>query len=168
MAITEDIYARCRLCLQQAAHLLDGEKIDAIAIQARRKTADIAQSTFYAMLKHAFITPIDREDLWLIHTAAEHIHREAENTALRFCRGEQHPSSEEETIRRVVAACCTATEQIMSSFPALEISASHKRILREAECLCHAADRIGESAYRVVEACERFIIVLQYAALKNT
>ena len=179
MSIAEDIYARCRFCSEQAAHILsdicDGKKIDPITVQARRNSADIAGDTFYTMLRQTFITPIDREDLWLMYQAAEAILCEAENTALTLCEQEER-SPVCEAMIRAAAACCSMTKERILSFPRSDISAQYKRILRKAEHTCCTVNssvyiptqRIRESVRRVIDVCEQFITVLEYATLKNT
>ncbi len=181
MAIAEDIHARCRLCTAEAATILSGMidsvTVEPIAVQARRSAADIAGDTVYALLGRAFITPIDREDLWLMHETAEQVWREAEDTALLLYHcGRQLPPACEAAIR-TAAACCTAAGQITAAFPHIDATRQRMRVLREAQRICHTtvhtcfADattrRVCEGVYRVIRACELLIGVLRYAAMKS-
>ncbi len=181
MAIAEDVYARCRLCTAEAAAILvgmiDGSRIEPIAVQARRTAADIAGDTVYALLSRAFITPIDREDLWLMHKAAERVWCEAEDTAMLLYHCGRRLPSVCETVIRAAAACCAAAGQITEAFPNSDTAAQRLRVLREAQRTCHTtvhthfADatvrRICEGAYRVIGACEQLIGILRYTAMKS-
>ncbi len=181
MAIADDIYARCRVCTDKAATILtdiiNGSKLEPMAVQARRTAADIAGDTAYALLCHAFITPIDREDLWLLRESAERVWCAAEDTAmLLYHCGRLLPAACEPVIQ-AVAACCTAAGLVIEVFPDPDSTAQQMRVLREAQRTCHItmrncfADvtvrRICEGAYRVITACEQLIAVLRYAAMKN-
>ncbi len=181
MAIAQDIYARCRVCADEAATVLadmiDSQKLEPMAVQARRTAADIAADTVYALLGHAFITPIDREDLWLLREAAERVWCAAEDTAmLLYHCGRQLPPACKPVIH-AAAACCTAAGQIAEVFPNPDATAQQMRVLREAQRTCHitirncfadvTARRICEGAYCVIAACEQLITVLRYAAMKN-
>lgn len=181
MAIAEDIYRRCRVCTDKAATVLTdmikGNKLEPTAVRARRTAADIAGDTAYALLGHAFITPIDREDLWLLRETAERLLCTAEDTAILLYHCRQQLPCTCEPVIRAVAACCTATEQILENVPNPDGTAQQMRLLREAERTCHTtihdyfADatvrHICESTYRVIAACERLIAVLRYTAMKN-
>lgn len=181
MAIAEDIHARCRLCTEKAASMLadmiTGDRIDPVTVQARRTAADIAGVTTYALLNRAFITPIDREDLWLMWETSERLCREAEDTALILYHGGRELPSVCKTMIRATVACCEATGKITDLFPSLDTAVQQFRLLREAQHTCHVtihncfADatvrQVCESAYRVIGACEQLIHVLRYAALKN-
>lgn len=181
MAIAEDIHARCRLCAAEAAAILtgmiNGDRMEPIAVQARRTAADIAGDTVYALLGRAFITPIDREDLWLMREAAERVWCEAEDTAMLLYHCGHPLPSVCETVIRTTAACCVTAEQVTEAFPAIDTVVQQTRVLREAQRLCHTtmrncfadttARRVCESAYRVIAACEQLIRALRYAALKS-
>ncbi len=181
MGIAEDIYARCRVCTDKATAVLidmiDNHTLEPTAVLARRTAADIAGDTTYALLCRAFITPIDREDLWLLREAAEHVWCTAENTAiLLYHCGRQLPGACEPVVRGA-ATCCTAAGQVAEVFPSPDTIAQQMRVLREAQHTCHItlhncfADvtvrRICESAFRVIDSCEQLIAVLRYTAMKN-
>ncbi len=181
MAIAEDIYARCRICTEEAAtvltNMIGNIKLDPIAVQSRRTAADIAGDTAYALLGHAFITPIDREDLWLLRETSERVWCAAEDTAmLLYHCGRQLPVACEPVIR-ATATCCATAGQIVEVFPNSDVTARSMRVLREAQYTCHItthncfADvtvrRLCEGAYRVITACEQLIAVLRYVAMKN-
>lgn len=181
MAIAEDIYKRCRVCTDKAATVLndmiENKALEPAAVRARRTAADIAGDTAYALLCRAFITPIDREDLWLLRETAERVWCSAEDTAiLLYHCGRKLPCACKPVIR-AATACCTAAGQVAEVFPNPDTTAHQMRLLREAEHTCHTtmrdcfADitvrRICESAYRVIAACERLIAVLRYTAMKN-
>ncbi|MBR5540471.1 MAG: hypothetical protein IKU56_03745 [Clostridia bacterium] len=181
MAIAEDVYARCRLCTVQAATILtgmiNGVKIEPIAVQARRTAADIAGDTVYALLGRAFITPIDREDLWLLHETAEHVWCEAENTALLLYHCDRQLPRACEAVVRSSIACCTAARQIAEAFPTPDTTTQQMRALREAQRIYHTTvhsnftdatiRRICEGTHRVITACEQLIGVLRYTAMKS-
>ena len=181
MAIAEDIYARCQLCTAEAATILTGminrSKIDPIAVQARRTAADIAGDAVYALLGHAFITPIDREDLWLLREAAERVRCEAEEAALLLYHCDHQLPAVCEPVVHMAAACCTAAGQIAEEFPNATAAAKQLRVLREAQRTCHTtlyncfadatARRLCDGTYHVIAACEQFIRALQYAAMKS-
>ncbi len=181
MGIAEDIYARCRVCTGKAANVLadmiEKNTLTPTTVRARRAAADIATDAVYASLCHAFITPIDREDLWLLQEAAEHVCCAAEDTAiLLYHCGRRLPSACESVVRATIA-CCTAAEQILESFPDPDTAALQMRVLREAEQVCHVtlhdcfADvtvrRICKASYRVIAACRQLIALLRYTAMKN-
>lgn len=181
MAIAEDIYVRCRVCTNNAATVLtdmiNGNRLEPIAVLARRTAADIAGDTAYALLARAFITPIDREDLWLLRETSEHVWRVAEDTALLLYHcGQQLPCACKPIIQ-AAAECCTAAGQIVEAFPDPDTTAQQMRLLRKAQRTYHTtihsyfADvtvrRICKSAYRVITACEQLITSLRYAAMKN-
>lgn len=181
MAIAEDVYARCQLCTTEAAAILtgmiNGNKIDPIAVQARRTAADIAGDAAYALLGHAFITPIDREDLWLLREAAERVWCEAEEAALLLYHCDHQLPAACEPAVHMAAACCTAAGQIAEEFPNVTAAAKRLRVLREAQRTCHTtlcncfaddtARRVCDKAYRVMAACEQLICALRYAAMKS-
>lgn len=181
MGIAEDIYARCRICTDKAAAVLtdmiDKNTLDPTTVRARRAAADIAADAVYASLCQAFITPIDREDLWLLQEAAEHVCRAAEDTAILLYHGGRRLPAACVPVIRATIACCAAAKQILEAFPDPDTAARQLRVLREAEHLCHVtlhdcfADvtvrRICEAAYRVTVACGQLIAVLRYAAMKN-
>ncbi len=181
MAIAEDIYARCRVCTNEAAtlltDLLNSEKPDPMTVQARRTAADIAGNAIYALLRHAFITPIEREDLWLLRETAERVWRTAEDTALLLYHCEQPLPPACEPVVCMAITCCTVAKQLAEAFPNVESIPKQMRLLREAEYTYHAALRtcfaddaarsLCEGVYRVITACEQFIAVLRYVAMKN-
>ena len=181
MAIAEDIYTRCRVCTKQAANILldmiDGKKLNPMTVQSRRTAADVAGDTTYSLLGHAFITPIDREDLWLLREAAEQVWRTAEDTAiLLFHCGRQLPSVCEPVIQATIT-CCAAAGKITEMFPHPDATLPQMRVLREAQHICHTtirncfadvtARRICEGACRAIAACEMLISILRYTAIKN-
>ncbi len=181
MAIAEDIYARCRMCTDKAATILidmvNGNPLEPMTVRARRTAADIAGDAAYASLCHAFITPIDREDLWLLREAAEDVWCAAEEASiLLYHCGRQLPVACEPVIR-ATAACCTATGQVAEIFPNPDSTVQQMRVLREAQRACHItihncfADvtvrRICEGAYHVIAACRQLIAVMRYIAMKN-
>lgn len=181
MAIAEDIYARCCVCADKAATVLmdmiNNNTLEPTTVRARRTAADIAGDTAYTLLSHAFITPIDREDLWLLREAAERVWRAAEDTAiLLYHCGRQLPCACEPVIR-AAAACCTVARQLVEAFPRPNTGTQQMRVLREAQHICHittrncfgdvTARRICESTHHVITTCEQLIAVLRYAAIKN-
>lgn len=181
MAIANDIYTRCRVCTEKAATILTdmtkGNYPEPLSIKTRRTAADVAGDATYALLCHTFITPIDREDLWLLRDAAERVWRTAEDTALLsyYC-GQLIPCTCESVIH-AAAACCTVAKQVVEIFPRTDTIVQQMRILRESQYTCHItmcncfADTtvqcICESAYRVIMACEKLIDTLRYTAIKN-
>lgn len=181
MAITADIRARCRLCTDQAAGILTGmirgKRTEPIAVQARRTAADIAADTVYTLLQRTFITPIDREDLWLMHESAERIWREAEETALLLYHSMGQLPHACEVAIRAAATCCTSVSEVIETFPDLNTTSQQMHVLREAERICHmtlrnsfadtAVERVCRSIQRVLRACEELIRILRYIAVKN-
>ena len=181
MAIAEDIYARCRVCTDKAVgvltDILNNHALDPTAVQARRTAADIAADTTYALLCRAFITPIDREDLWLLRETAEHVWCAAEDTSLLLYRyGRQLPHTCAPIIHATIA-CCAAAKQVTEAFPSPDTIAQQMRVLREAQHTCHTTlhdcftdvttRRICQHAFCVITACEHLIAALRYAAMKN-
>lgn len=178
MAITEDCYTRCRHCITSAKTVLEelqrGQVPNPAAVQARRTAADIAGETTYRLLRHAFITPIDREDLWALWASAERIWRTAEDTALVLyhsgctlpydCKG------------AIVAAadCCNETAAASETTK----TASAYRAVRAAQTLCHTTlhnrfadagtQRLCIGTLQTVAACEDWLSLFQYVILKNT
>ncbi len=175
MAITEEIYERCNRCLQDAAALLQalsaGNTFTPAAVTARRTAADIAADVAVTELQKAFITPIDREDLWLLWDGCEAVLRAAEDTALTlYCAGRGTPSCCAALLRQ--ASACAAAPEVPHSLPAA------LRAIREAERSCletertlfadSTARRVCEAVRHLITACERVITQTRYCTLKNT
>lgn len=82
MAITEDILIRCQQVLEESAALLEGgQKITLDEINAKRKASNIASKAAFLLLKKAFITPFDREDIWSFQQACESLKEAAQEVA---------------------------------------------------------------------------------------
>ncbi|MBQ9963957.1 MAG: hypothetical protein IJP14_02425 [Clostridia bacterium] len=181
MAIAEDIYERCKRCLRDAAALTkslqDGKAVTPADVSARRAAADIAADTVFCLLRQAFITPIDREDLWALRDSCEAVLRAAEDTALvLYCAGRGVPPCCAPVLEQAARACAVPLK-LWERFPHIA-SGNALSPLREAERVCYetkravfadaTARRVCEAAVKTVAACERAVGQLQYRALKNT
>lgn len=177
MAIANEICDRASGCVKQASVILSdarqGRVCDPTTVFARRGAADIAATSLYGILNKAFVTPIDREDLWLIHTAGEAVIQTTEDLVLCFYHaGRPVPSS--------LCEAMNAVEQCLSlSAKADDEQGADKRWqgLRHAERVLHrtlrdtfadaTARRCAYRALRVVDACRRWLNAHRYSNLKN-
>lgn len=108
MGITEDILLRCQQVLEESAALLEGvHKLTLDEINVKRKASNIASEAAFLLLKKAFITPFDREDIWSFRQACESIKEAAQEVAFakkNFLEG-----------ANACRALALATEQLLHS-----------------------------------------------------
>lgn len=180
MGIAEDIGVRCRRCLHEAAQTLEavsrGEVSSPVTVRARRVAADIAADAACAALGRAFITPLDREDLWLLRQCAEAVLCAAEEVGLCAYHGGVLPDCCVPLLQ-ATAHGCRQLGTVWERFPDADITAPLLRPLREAHAILHTlrhdrfADmtvrRLTDGVGRVIDAGIRLAECRQYAALKN-
>lgn len=171
MAITEEILDRCRHCCRTAKQTLltlsEGGFLDPSTVTIRRRAANISADASFALLRRAFITPLDREDVWQLRYHSERLLRESENTALRV-QGANERCRSFDTVYKA-ADCCDLLHVAMERFPNPFDVASvysaiedlHCRLLRETDSV------LTESLVCVAVACEELLFWLQYVLLKN-
>ena len=179
MAIAEEIYERGQRCLREAAVWLqqaaDGQIPTPGAIAARRTAADMAADTATALLRQAFITPIDREDLWVFWEACEAVLCAVEEVALTaYCCGRTVPTGCANAVIQTAAVC----RGIAENFPNSTVTVPVLRSLRDAERTCYetrravfenaTARRICEALQEALRACAAVCSVQRYCAVKNT
>lgn len=179
MGIAEDIYARCRRSLQDGNALLTaamgGVFPDTATVTARRIAADVADEATFALLARAFITPLEREDLWQLRRQAEEIHVAAEEVALSVHHGGVLPDC------CVTLLCgaqqgCEAVAVWFDTFPRLPSDAP-LRVIRDSQRQLYALrhERFGDMTVRrltdriatFTDTLIRFIDVCRYLFLKN-
>ncbi len=182
MAIAEDIYARCARCLCDAAELARaltvGKTVVPTDVTARRAAADIAADTTFGLLRQAFITPVDREDLWTLWGCAEAVLRAVEDTALSlYCAGRGLPSECVSAMQQL-AECCESPVVAIESRLKTEALTTAVQTIRQAVHRCYETERAvfaNATARRTCQsmligaaACERVVAQLRYMILKNT
>ena len=181
MAIAEDVYERCRACTVNAATILEnivvGKPVQPSAVAARRTAADIAGDTTAALLRQAFITPIEREDLWRLRSLSERLWREAENTALFVSRQRKPLPIPCRQIFHAAAVACQSVGQAFEQFPRHHALACTLRPLRDAERLCHTVaheycddvttGHLCQAVLRLIAQAEMLSEALQYIQIKN-
>ena len=153
-----------------------GGALSPTAVHARRLAADIAADAACAALGRAFITPLDREDLWLLRQRAEGVLCAAEEVALCVYHGGVLPDCCVPLLT-AVAAGCRQLEKAWERFPEADGAAPVLRTLREAEMVRHTlrherfADmtvrRLTDSLGRVPDAGVALWESMRYVALKN-
>jgi hypothetical protein len=175
VTVAADIPARVRDCAYKAATILeDGQAVTPDTVLARRTAADIALSALFGALKAAFITSVDREDLWRLCDAGERVLRAAEelHLSLRCCsRTVSVPICA--VCKSLADACRACAESVGGTVDAKTLSR-----VRRAEHLCQTMryERYADGAVRtvcdsgaaVIDACDHLLYTLRYTVLKNT
>ncbi len=179
MGIAEDIYTRCRRSLRDGTATLaavkNGTYPDPTSVTARRIAADMADEAALVLLARAFITPIEREDLWQLRRGAEAVHIAAEDVALGVYHGGVLPASCAVLLDNA-ATCCEAVAAWFESFPRLPTTAP-LRLIRDSQQQLHTLrhERFGDMTVRrltdrlteFTDTLIRFVDVCRYTFLKN-
>ena len=88
------------------------------SIRLRRRTADIAMRGTFDELRHAFITPIDREDLLRMRQVCESVTYHAEEvTMLLFAQKQSALPCEKHELLQSVIHECRLLKTALESFP---------------------------------------------------
>ena len=160
----QEHYAFCERMIAQAAALLkdlqNGHTPNEGDIRRRRRTGAIALQGLYDALRHMFITPIDREDMWRLCALSERVLFAAEETALR-CSADTHD-------RGTLAEMCRQLHKAVAAFPSfrredevLEHIAALQPFLTALRCSSHAEEQA------LPQACAQLVDELLFVALKN-
>lgn len=171
MAITEEILERCRQCCLAAKQTLltlsEGRFLDPTTVIIRRRAADISAEASFALLRRAFITPLDREDVWQLRYRAERLWRESENTALRVQGAKERCRSFDMVYK--AADCCDVLHVAMERFPNPFDVASVYSVIEDLHCrLLRETDSVlTDNLFCVAAACDDLLFWLQYVLLKH-
>ncbi len=119
------IYEQCENSIREALRALEQlRQRQAITdetvrtIRLRRRTADIAMQATFEELRHAFITPIDREDLLRLRQVTEKVAYYTEEAVLALFRQRQptvHPN--DTALLSAINEECRLLQVVVSSFP---------------------------------------------------
>lgn len=176
------IYTQCENSLRQAQEILDSlRQRRAITettirdIHRRRHTADIAMQATFEELRHAFITPIDREDIWRLRQITEAVVHSTEDAVLTFFRHRQsvmHPN--DNALLCAVNTACRLLQAAMESFPSYPRSNAvlgHLTALEKQHRQCEelTGSEIGDAPLKNISAaCFSAAEILRYILLKVT
>ena len=163
-------YLFCERCLAQTTAILNdlaqGHPPNIDSVHRRRHKDRIALKALYDALRHAFITPIDREDLWLLCTTAQRVLSAAEDLALRADHVRLHTGDGWSSLRSV----CRALQKSVAAFPRFQreetFFASVDTVQSQLLAIKNHLD-LPADAYALIGACETFADTLLIAALKN-
>ncbi|MBR2405938.1 MAG: hypothetical protein IKB04_02690 [Clostridia bacterium] len=175
-------YDRCANSVSEALSVLDflrhREAITAATVEAlhrRRHTADIALKAAFEELRRAFITPADREDLWLLWQTAEQITEAAEEIVLSLIRKQHSCLTPNDTAQlAAVTAECRALHEAFAALPDYPHSDRVLQHVDTAERLHRQTEKITghpltDAALRHVSAtCATATRTIRYALLKMT
>ena len=154
-------YDYCERNVADAAALLQDLKNGHLPteqqITRRRRTGAIALRALYDELRRAFLTPIDREDLWQLCLAAQQVLFAVENTALT---GSYH----QQRILCSLIAACTQLRSAVSMFPQFRRDDAWLDHVFKAQM--HLSE-VRQSEKVVSTTCAALIDALLLAALKN-
>ncbi len=106
-------------------HAVSAERTE--AVYRRRHTADIALQACFDKLQHAFVTPIDREDILLLRQTAEHTVCAAEDIQLTLYRNGQTALSSDDTA--LLTAVSTETRLLKDAFTVFPLYPRQKTVL---------------------------------------
>ena len=137
------IYEQCVNSVKNALEVLEAlhhrESITDSAVQAirlRRRTADIAMLGTFDELRHAFITPIDREDLLRMRQMCETIVYDTEEILIQLYRQNRSalPYGDNKLLLSAIRECqlLQASLERFSDFP------------RSDDVVCHLTDLIRQ------------------------
>ena len=183
------LYQQCGRSVEQALDVLETLRqrraITTATVQEihlRRATAIIALQASFEELRHAFITPLDREELFRLRQAMEALPRAAEDIALTlYTSGRQALPTGDTRLLSAVTACCRLMGEALArldAYPRSDTAAKRlsalERQLDEAEQAywqsLPTADPLLDQAYRalraVVAACTAAASALRHALLK--
>ena len=149
-------YEFCERCVAQAVSLLKdlqhAHPPTELDIRRRRRAGSIALRGLYDTLRQAFLTPIDREDLWQLCLLSERVLFAAEETGFR-----QQPFDP-----RMLTAC-TQLRQAVAAFPNFRRDeTAFEQVAKLQVTLSDACISNG-----LTDACGRLADALLFAALKN-
>ncbi len=141
-------------------------------IRRRRRTGVIALQTTFTELKEAFITPIDREDLWLLRQTTEAVLRAAEDIVLTLyrCGKTALPCDDTARLTAVEEECrflCAAVEAV-AVYPRLDaaekqLNAAEKQ---HEQCPDDAAFPWHRALHALSDTCRTAAERLRYILLK--
>ncbi len=165
----------CALTTLQA--LRNHESITASYIESihrRRHAADIALQAKFDELRRAFITPIDREDLWLLRQCVDQIAETAEDIPLAlYRRGLPCLSPNDTALLSAVTNECTALHTALLSldgYPRNDNIIKHLAAADKAHRQTQKTNGAAaeEAFYRLSAACAAAVHTTRYVVLKMT
>lgn len=171
MTIAADVFTRVQDCAEKAAKILEnGQAITPQTVYTRRCAADIAKAAIFDALQAAFITPVDREDLWRLCEAGERLLCAAERFWLEMGCQNRTPSSPIDTMCHALARACRVcgTAADPSSAKAVRYAQQVCYTVREQRYTDTAVRDLCDRGCCVAEACEHLLYVRRYTTLKNT
>ena len=167
-------YGYCERAVAQATALLDdlcnSRFPDKQAIFRRRNKDRIVLRALYDDLRRAFLTPIDREDLWCLCVAAEQVLFWTEETVLAAT---QRQTEHIPTLWKELHTVCHALQQAVVTFPHFrrdDVFFDHlNTVLLRFSQICTAKRFSAEigSGYPLLLAFEALAKQMQTAVLKN-
>ncbi len=114
-------YQYCHRTVTQASALwrdICAEQLPAVAdILLRRKRDDRVRRLLFDEIRRAFLTPIDREDLWGLCVASEELLRAVEDVAAEIHRQGRERLPDGKAFWAEIGLGCAALQQAVKSFP---------------------------------------------------
>ncbi|MBP3435889.1 MAG: DUF47 family protein [Clostridia bacterium] len=176
------IYEQCENSIKQALDALERLKqrqaiseATVRAIRLRRRTADIAMQATFEELQHAFITPIDREELLRLRQITEAVLCRVEDTVLMLFRRHQptlHPN--DNSLLAAVNDECRLLQETIESFSThprsdavfgrlVALERQHRKSEEQ-----DGSEQNGASLKKISAACATATEVIRYILLKVT
>lgn len=174
------IYEQCENSIKQALDVLEilrqrraiTEPLTR-AIRLRRRTADIAMQATFEELRHAFITPIDREDLLRLRQVAEAVVCCAEDAVITLSLRRQPTIPPDDTaLLSAVTAECRHLQAAIESFAPYprsntildRLTALERQHRKSEEEI--GSETTGEALKKISAACFSAAEAIRYVLLK--
>ena len=143
-------------------------------LHRQRHTADIVLQSEFDALRRAFITPIDREDLWLLFQVTEQLAEAAEDIPLTLYRHQQScPALEDTALLTAVTDECNALHNVFSCLLQYPRNDAIVKQLISAEKAHRQTQKTNgataeKALHRLSAACAAAVRTTRYVVLKMT
>lgn len=177
--MTYSIYEQCERSIEQAVKTLEllrrRQRLsdeNRRPIHRRRQTAAIAMQATFSELQDAFITPIDREDLWLLRQLAEAVTRAAEDVVLGLIRSRRQASEDADLpfLTAVITECqlLSLAFASFSAYPRSDALLRRLQALEQRHLQNEELDCTTNALIEVSNACFAAASGIRYVALRAT
>ncbi len=176
------IYEQCERSISNAIGVLESlhqrQAVNTAAVQAihtRRHTADIALQGTFEELRHAFVTPIDRENLLRLRQVTEAVTRRAEDIVLElYYQRKPTASPNDNAFLCALKTECTLLMAVVEAFPTYPRSEDVLKRLAQSEqqhrrnAQLDGSDLLRPLLKNVSTACAQAVDTIRYILLKIT